>query len=89
MPEPRVETFRVVASNGGTLNLVKVALNERDNEPLDVKVEKRRQEAELKRQQWSYNYFDHTEALKIVPCDWLGNPIPQHFRHADNEQVDA
>lgn len=94
----RVETFRVVAANGSTLNLVKTAVNERDSEPMDIKVEKRRQEAELKRQQWSYNYFGHTETLRIVACDRQGNIIPEavveplpeaRFRRFDNEQADS
>lgn len=74
----RTETFRVVGSNGGTLNLVRTAMNERDSDPHDIRVEKRRQEAELKRQQWYNNYFaclGIDENLAIIPCDGRGNPI--------------
>lgn len=74
----RVETFRVVASNGGTLNLIQHATTESSSDSYDVRIEKRRQEAELKRQQWYYNYFSCLgidETLTVVPCDSQGHAL--------------
>lgn len=71
-------TFRVVGSNGGTMNLIKTASTENPSDAHEVRVEKRRQEAELKRQQWYYNYFSCLgidETLSIVACDSQGYPL--------------
>ena len=70
------ETFKiVVASTGGTLNHIVTAPYEKDSDTLEARVKARREHAEKMAQAWSYNYFNHTENLLVVPCDPCGRPI--------------
>ena len=73
---PNIETFRVVdAETRGCLNHIRVAPSERDDDSMEKRVEKRRQEAEYQRTLWSQNYYQNTKHLIVVPCDWLGDPV--------------
>lgn len=72
----QVRTFRVIdAEDGGCFNHVRHAEAERDDDPMDVRVEKRRREAEHKRAVWTQNYYRNAKQLLVVPCDQDGNPI--------------
>lgn len=74
----RPETLRIVASNGGTLNLIMEAPNELQSDPWYARAEKRRLYAVAKMQQWYSNYFNYAapeETLRIVECDAQGVPV--------------
>jgi hypothetical protein len=50
-------TFKIICrDSGGCLNHIQVADNERDNDTLEVRVEKRRQQAQRLQQRWQSNY---------------------------------
>jgi hypothetical protein len=67
-------TFRVCDKQGQTLNHVKLAATERPSDPYEVFVEKRRAEAEQKRQGWMSTVYPG-ESLVVVACDSQGHPL--------------
>lgn len=78
MSVSRTETFRIVASNGGTINKITEAPNELQSDPWYVRTEKRRVYAVTKMQQWYSNYFNYAdpdETLRVVECDAQNDPI--------------
>lgn len=65
--DDQIKTYKVIdPSTGGTLNHVTHADNERDNDEISVREEKRRVQAEKLAQCWNQNFYNNTKSLKVV-----------------------
>jgi hypothetical protein len=64
----------VVVGPGGVINRVLVADKERDTDSLEVRLKRRKDEAECKKQRWMSSVFT-TEPIQVLPCNWRGDPI--------------
>lgn len=68
-----VETFRVMVGDQ-TLNRIERVDNERESDPIEARIERRRLDAVHKAQRWQASYYKD-ETVRVVPCDGQNNPI--------------